>query len=68
MNSIHWNTKNERNLTEPGTSEARPLTRYQLPSVAAIAVVILYLVVWLFPVIASWVVAAFGFRFNLMAS
>ena len=52
-----------------GLKHARigPLNEYKLPSAAEIAVAVLFLVAWLFPVIASWAVTAFGRRFSLVA-
>jgi len=43
------------------------MSRYKFPSIAEITIAVLYLVAWLFPVIASWGVAVFGLRFSYVA-
>ncbi len=42
------------------------MSHFKYPSAAEIAVVMLFLVAWLFPVIASWGVAAFGLQFSFV--
>ena len=43
------------------------LNQYKLPATAEMAIVFLYLVAWLFPVIASWSVAVIGFSFSYVS-
>lgn len=43
------------------------MSRYKAPSTGEIAIIILFLATWLFPVIASWGVAAIGFRFSYVS-
>ena len=42
-------------------------SRYKLPSIVEVAVAGLFLVAWLFPVIATWGVAASGRKFSFTA-
>ena len=51
----------------PRCARISPPNKYKLPSAANVSVVVLFLAAWLFPVIASWGVAAFDFRFSYVA-
>lgn len=67
MNSICLKTKNQGNFARRDFAYIGQLKCYKPPSAAEIAFAILYLTAWLFPVIASWGVAAFGFQFSYVA-
>ena len=67
MNFTCRKTKTSGNLARRGFACIGSLSRYKFPSIAEITIAVLYLVAWLFPVIASWSVAVFGLRFSYVA-
>lgn len=56
--------KQEARATQEGFTT---MSRYKAPSPGEIGIVVLFLVIWLFPVIASWGVAAIGLRFSYVS-
>lgn len=67
MNFTCCKTKTSGNLARRGFACIGSLGRYKFPSIAEITIAVLYLVAWLFPVIASWGVAGLGLRFSFVA-
>lgn len=67
MNLTSSKTSTPVNLAKRGFTYIGSWRRYKFPSIADTTIAVLYLVAWLFPVIASWGVALFGLRFSFVA-
>lgn len=67
MNFTCCKTRTPGDLARRGFACIGSWRRYKPPSIAEITIAVLYLVAWLFPVIASWGVAVFGLRFSYVA-